>query len=556
MKLIFLIFPLLVLLTSCNHHKDDKDEVLVCTNGQVKIETTEDSGVKNFGLLSSTHSQSLDVNQQRERYIITFKKGTTSNVARRILGLSFERYIDNLDLAFAKIYHSDSFILTLLQNKNVLAVERDDFMYINSYLDDLLGNDDNNSTAPEEDEKETGAREEQRRGTQPIPEGVERVGAVEAWSHAKYRGRSVKVAVLDTGIDFNHEDLKVIDGHNFTDSGNGESDYMDVDGHGTHVGGTICALDNDYGVVGVAPECQLYSYKVLGDDGIGNDSWIISGISKSISDGMDIINLSLGREGDSTKAFERALRSAEDNGVVVVASGGNNGDDTNTKNYPAKSNYTLAVGALDQYNQRTSWSHYSNIIDISAPGLSIKSTFPDQQYKSLSGTSMAAPHVTGVAALIKEIYPAMSAIQIKEHLKCHSKDIGENGYDIETGFGIVDAYSSVLSSDCNKRMEGNWEYEVTSFDVNKVDDGYKSGVAIKVGLEPRQSNISFELSLYDSSGVILEKKTLKTDDNGQVIAFIEDNKCLKGEFKFLISNFTINNTSLNVSGVKSRTIKL
>ncbi|PTM59563.1 S8 family peptidase [Desmospora activa] len=269
---------------------------------------------------------------------------------------------------------------------------------------------------------------------QTVPYGIPQVKADQAQA-AGVRGQGVKVAVLDTGIDYNHEDLNVRGGASFVGG-----DYIDRNGHGTHVAGTIAAVDNTIGVIGVAPDAELYAVKVLDDSGSGSYSGIAQGIEWAINNGMDIINMSLGGSASSA-VLQSAVERAYNSGVVVVAAAGNSGSGTDTVGYPAKYPEAIAVAAVNSSNQRASFSSTGPSVELSAPGVNVNSTIPGSRYSSsYSGTSMASPHVAGVAALVKSANPSLSNVQIRNILNTTAVPLGaQNQY----GNGLVDAAAAV-----------------------------------------------------------------------------------------------------------------
>ena len=230
------------------------------------------------------------------------------------------------------------------------------------------------------------------------------IDAPEAW--AIITGTAdVKIAILDSGIDQDHEDLigKVVSNTNFTDS----STVDDLYGHGTHVAGIAAAVTNNgIGVAGVCWGCGLLNVKVLNDQGSGYYSWIANGIVWTANNGAKVINMSLGGSVKS-RTLENAVNYAWNRGVVLACAGGNSGNPSPT--YPAAYKNCIAVAATDANDQKASWSSYSSKwMDVAAPGVDIFSTFPNHTYaigKSLnydygSGTSMSTPHVAGLAGLV------------------------------------------------------------------------------------------------------------------------------------------------------------
>ena len=239
-----------------------------------------------------------------------------------------------------------------------------------------------------------------------VPKGVEMIQAPKVWD--KTKGKGMTIAILDTGCDLTHPDLKerIIGGRNFTNDDNGNQDvYRDYNGHGTHVAGTIAATQNQKGVVGVAPEANLLIVKVLDKNGSGQYEWIINGINYAIEQKVDIISMSLGGPEDVSELHE-AIQKAVENHILVVCAAGNEGDGqdaTNEFDYPGSYNEVISVGAINLDRRISDFSNSNNEVDLVAPGESILSTYLDGKYAKLSGTSMATPHVSGALALIKAI---------------------------------------------------------------------------------------------------------------------------------------------------------
>jgi subtilisin family serine protease len=230
-----------------------------------------------------------------------------------------------------------------------------------------------------------------------IPWGVARVNAPAAWSSGQ--GEGVKVAVIDTGIDCTHPDLKCdfSAGTNIVDPG---ATPMDDNEHGTHVSGTIAGRGTG-GPLGVAPKATLIPVKVLDGSGSGSLSDIIAGINWATDAGVDVINMSLGGPNTSA-ALQRAVQKALAAGVVIVCAAGNSGPGPNTVGYPAGYPGVIAVAASDKNDQVASFSSRGSAVAFIAPGVKITSTVPGGGVKDLSGTSMASPHVAGLAALAIE----------------------------------------------------------------------------------------------------------------------------------------------------------
>lgn len=266
---------------------------------------------------------------------------------------------------------------------------------------------------------------------QVTPWGISKVNAPQAWSAGT--GAGVKVAVIDTGIDTSHADLKanIKGGYNAI---NPNKSSKDDNGHGTHVAGTIAALNNSIGVVGVAPSASLYSVKVLSANGSGYLSDVIGGIQWSVANGMQVANVSLGSSSDS-QAMHDAVIQAKAAGLTVVAAAGN--DYGAPVIYPAAYAEVIAVSATDQNNNLAYFSSYGPQVDLGDPGVSVYSTYKGGGYATLSGTSMATPHVTGSAALVIGSGLATTPDQVKSRLEGTATDLGAAGWDIYFGSGLV-----------------------------------------------------------------------------------------------------------------------
>lgn len=207
-------------------------------------------------------------------------------------------------------------------------------------------------------------------------------------------GQNVKVAVIDTGVNYNHPDLKdnYAGGENFWKPG---TPPLDDNGHGTHIAGTIAAIHNGFGVIGVAPKAKIYALKVVNKKGNGDLSLIVAGLNWAIKNKMHIINMSLG-SATGFEAVNRAVQVAVANNITVVCAAGNESSDVI---YPAKLAETIAVSSMDAGNTFSYFSNFGREIDFIAPGSIIYSTAKNGKYEFLDGTSMACPHIAGMAAL-------------------------------------------------------------------------------------------------------------------------------------------------------------
>ena len=253
----------------------------------------------------------------------------------------------------------------------------------------------------------------------------------------------VVVAVLDTGV-APHPELAaaLLPGQNFTDSPGGPTDTGDVHGHGTHVAGTVGA-DLGSQVEGVAPGVRILPVKVLGDGGGGFSNWANSGIIWAADNGADVINMSLGGAGGAG-VYASAVAYARARGVTVIAAAGN--DNSSAPHYPSGEAGVISVSAVDAASQKAAFSNYGPTVDVAAPGVAITSTDRSGGFSDKSGTSMASPHVAGVAALIKAAAPGLTPDQVEQALVAGVTDLGAAGRDDIFGHGLVNALQSVRAA--------------------------------------------------------------------------------------------------------------
>lgn len=279
--------------------------------------------------------------------------------------------------------------------------------------------------------------------------GVSRIGGAVAHT-AGQLGTGVKIAILDTGIDYTHPELSSAfrAGTSFVQDLAGgiiNPDGLDDNGHGTHVAGIIAAAINQSGTLGVAPQAGLFAAKVLGGDGFGLESWIVEGVNWAIEQDVDIINLSLALTSGSP-ALEAASQAAWDAGILLVAAAGNSGG---AVAFPAAYETVIAVGATDACDAKAVFSNFGPELELTAPGTAIVSTILGGEYRAISGTSQAAPHVAGVAALIMANgitdlnSNGLVNDEVRQKLQETSQDLGDAGKDTLFGYGLVDAAAAV-----------------------------------------------------------------------------------------------------------------
>ncbi|WP_135827042.1 S8 family peptidase [Halorussus ruber] len=276
-----------------------------------------------------------------------------------------------------------------------------------------------------------------------LPWGVDRVDADVATANGE-TGYGGDVAIIDTGIDSDHPDLQDYLGAGHAEvscnSWYGECyyDWDDDNGHGTHCAGIAAANNNSQGVVGVGPDLTLHAVKVLDYNGSGSYSDIAAGVEWVANQGYDVGSMSLGGSSGSSTLYD-AIQYAYDSGVTLVAAAGNSGPCTDCVGYPAAYSEVMAVSSTDEYDNLSDFSSTGPEVEIAAPGTDIYSTYPDETYDTLSGTSMACPHVSGAAGILRAQGYAHG--DARARLKNTAEYIGLG--DNESGSGLLDVAAAV-----------------------------------------------------------------------------------------------------------------
>lgn len=339
--------------------------------------------------------------------------------------------------------------------------------------------------------------------------GIQRTAAPESWNSG-LTGKGVKVAIVDTGI-VRHDDLLIAGGASFVAY---TGSYEDDNGHGTHVAGIVGARNNGIGTVGIAPESSIYAVKSLDQNGSGYLSDIIAGIDWSIQNNMDIINLSLGTTSHSA-TLQQVVDKAYGQNILVVAAAGNNGaadGSGDTVNYPARYSSVIAVAATDSADKRASFSATGSTLEVAAPGVSVLSTYLNNQYGRMSGTSMAAPYTAGNLALLKQADSTLTAAELRLKLQQDVIDLGAGGKDSWFGHGLIQApvkeasvqepadleLNTAIATNKTVYRVGDTVYvTVTAYDKNGLA---VSGANAKVSVHTPLSTSSFYQGTTDSKG--------------------------------------------------------
>lgn len=394
----------------------------------------------------------------KKRYLITYvDRKVDTSIAESILGvtsnslyegvsflaknnsLDYENALHFKNVGISSIGLTDDEVVKLSNHEGILAVEEDFEMQILGF----------------KSEQEHNIMEE----TTANLWNIDLVNAPQAWGNG-ITGAGINMAIIDTGI-ATHPDLVISGGVSFVP---GVSSYSDDHGHGTHCAGTAAGRNGLNKVYGVAKNCNLYAVKVLGSDGRGSSTWIISGMEWCVQNKINVASMSLGGPNNPSIAYASAVKNCEDNGVTVVCATGNDYIKTTpSPPYPfpyvgspansfiaGDSNASpIAVGAVDSnsviayFSSRGTNSNAWNPVTIVAPGVNIYSTYLNNGYTTMSGTSMATPHVAGLAALILQKFGSISSHLVMAKASSTATNLGNAPFPNEAyGYGLINCLAA------------------------------------------------------------------------------------------------------------------
>ncbi|WP_127530226.1 fibronectin type III domain-containing protein [Paenibacillus kobensis] len=389
---------------------------------QQELPQQENSQSEPLPIETTSVQEPLQQESSVNNYIVTYKNsGKPSKLDGKLKKKSKARKHKKLDKLNVSVVELDTNEANLLrQDPEISSVELDRQVRLLSQVQatELQGNNVYITGGPNNVELPL--------DQQTMPWGLMSIGADQTLGYMT--GQGIKVAILDTGI-AQHSDLNVVEGASFVE---GISSFNDDNGHGTNVAGVIQAQNNSYGIVGIAPETEIYAVKVLDSSGNGTYSQVIQGIEWAINNNVNIINMSFGGE-EYSAALHDAIVSAVNNNILVVASAGNNGYGSETDLYPAKFEEVLSIGATNEIPHLASFSSVGSQVDLVAPGANILTTGLNNTYMSVSGTSVSAAHATGSIAALWSRTPSMSSNDIKTMLFASATQIGEEFY----GWGLI-----------------------------------------------------------------------------------------------------------------------
>lgn len=384
-----------------------------------------------FGVHNSSASNQLI---EQKRYIITLATLSNDEISPKSIVKRFD--FQGQEVIVAEL--SSEELLPLIRNPKVLSIEEDKIINV-----DVASN------------RELGWT-------------ITQLNVNKSWA-SSIDGKGINIAILDTGIQTNHEDLSISGGISFI----GPSwNYADDNGHGTHIAGIIGAQHNNIGIDGLAPKANIYAVKVLDQFGNGYLSSVLEGINWAMENNMDIINMSFGTNVYSPM-LEVMINEAISKGIFVVAASGNEGTkniNESTISFPGNYKGVVTVGAVDSSLKRPTFSGTGENLNFVAPGVNIYSLSLNNGYEIMSGTSMATAYVSGIIALIKDFYPEFNHNDVLDYMKKNSIDLGVAGFDSEYGHGLVQApYLSFINEKRFKPIQENVSlYDNSSGNLVKV----------------------------------------------------------------------------------------
>lgn len=386
-----------------------------------------------------------------KRYLIVYKdKEANLKKASSLIGNSIVEFKTNTQLNEAGAYHFPQFGITsaILDDKTAETLKS------NAEID-FIEEDIKVGTLGRLTEVKGGTAGKAAKGSN-NDWNMKMINAPQAWKKG-YNGKGVSIAILDTGI-ATHPDLRIMGGISMVP---GIASYNDDDGHGTHCAGIAAGRGVDK-VFGVAPEASLYAVKVLKKDpdgkSRGDTTWIIAGMAWCVENEMDVASMSLGGSSDPSEAYAVAVKACQNAGVTVVCASGNSYETIFPYvNAPANSIYPglaiaspIAVGSVDSNEVIAASSSRGakpgvpwNQVGVVAPGVAIYSTYLNNGYATMSGTSMACPHVSGLAALLRQKDPEIDAMQVKATIFSTAKELGGGPGTPAYGFGLIDCQKAL-----------------------------------------------------------------------------------------------------------------
>ncbi len=361
--------------------------------------------------------------------------------------------------------------------------------------------------------------------TQKIPWNLKNIYCSDLFQY-NLTGNGVRIAILDTGIDYSHEDLfeNYYGGYDFVH----EHEFpLDDHGHGTHMAGIIAASNNNIGTLGIASDAEIYSLKVLNQDGVGYLSDVLLAFQWALDHHIDLVSMSFGTP-EKSEILEDAVNDLYSKGILLVAAAGNEGaKEFSTVNYPAAFDAVIAVSATDEENTLATFSSAGAEIEFAAPGTSIYSTKLNSTYGYMSGTSPATPQVSAVAALYIQAYSNKTNQEIRDLMDSDAIDLGEKDRDNLYGYGLINGKNlnpKLEVPDDNKSVNGSIHERLQNLEnvVFQLTDTITQIETETKDLKLKISNLENRVSLLESFMIVVNTS----------IYLLQDSLCQLHSFEF------------------------
>jgi len=414
-----------------NHQKRNLRLIPYPKEGNYRVESVETNTLRDI-TVKTGHDNEKASHYYENEIVVHFRENVSDRTLMTISSEIKSKWVRKMGYAY--VFHADNMnypqLKTYFMNKYRPIYVEPHYLYLTN---DNLTNGKNTSITPN------------------IPNdllfskyqwNLPAIQTNKGWDLAK-GNKDVIIAVVDTGADLQHTDLKgnLIQGYNVIDPSIQPKDDV---GHGTHVAGIIGAVvNNNEGVAGISWYNKVMPVKALDSSGAGTTYSVAEGVIWATDHGAKVINMSLGNYADS-EFLHDAIKYAYNRDVVIVAATGN--DNTERPGYPAAYPEVFSVSATDSSMKRASFSNYGDYVDVVAPGESIASTYLNNEYAALSGTSMATPHVAALAGLIRSRNPNLTNEEVMNLMRENVVDLGDKGRDKYFGYGQVDIYKALQAA--------------------------------------------------------------------------------------------------------------
>lgn len=539
------------IVTDIDIEDGDQDELIEeDTDNNVNPNENQDDEVDSSEIIedkdTSEKSPIEATEQPRGRFLVRFQNDQSNGTEWKSTGIN----VDSLETSLKSQNAITNGVRLLradlgkdIDSFNIFTVDAFNTAYMELTPDELNRLSDNPTVISIEEDRPIEIAEDSitevnpqdiKEQAQTIPWGIHSTGSYITYTQKGKGLNPIKVAVFDTGIN-KHNDLNIAGGVSYIDG----TTFDDEKGHGTHVAGTIAAIDNEYGVIGTNPSTELYAVKVADTNGKGYTSSVIQGLQWAIENNINIVNMSFVLSQNS-EILHEAIKVAKENGIILIAAAGNTGSGVDMVQYPAKYPEVIAVGAVDPSHHRLDFSSTGPELNLVAPGFGIVSTTLNNEYGVSSGTSTATAHVSGSAALLWSYHPEWTGQQVIQALLDSATHLGDTS---EYGNGLINVAKAegIISGSIAPLSEENLsglneviptsdpenELEVASYnkqgDGATISPGESATVSLKLEGDNKGNNphkkIIIEVVSASNPKEVIERKTINNPSLDVDISF-------------------------------------